>query len=200
MMQERPTLEQMNIPIKVLLSNPFIWEEVHSICLNQCVDDTFLTGAAVTFRQLSLLAKSRIPGETMDLIFEFLDTEDRRNPVYLEEVYPYLRQPAWSLMMSEISYFKVSAERSGDYIFSIHKIQKETDSASGKPYLILYPEDDRNFGRYSENEGERMAEKVKVMFDHEYQMQLFMKKIILNGTVDLEDRQSKTPLPAALHI
>lgn len=188
MMQERPTLEQKNIPIKVLLRTPFIRETVHSICRNQYVDDTFLAGAAVTFRQLSLLAKSRIPGETMDLIFEFLDKEDRRNPVFLEEVYPYLKQPAWSLKMSEISYYKVSAERSGKYSFSINKIQKGTDSASGKPYLILFPEDDRKIDHNSENEGKRMAE-VKIIFDHEYQMQLFVKKIILNGTVDLEDCQ-----------
>ena len=28
---------------------------------------------------------------------------------------------------------------------------------------------------------------MKVIFDHEYQMQKFMKEIILNGMVDLED-------------
>lgn len=32
-----------------------------------------------------------------------------------------------------------------------------------------------------------MAEERKVTFDHEYQMQEFMKEIILNGMVDLEN-------------
>ena len=32
-----------------------------------------------------------------------------------------------------------------------------------------------------------MAEERRVTFDHEYQMQEFMKEIILNGMVDLED-------------
>lgn len=32
-----------------------------------------------------------------------------------------------------------------------------------------------------------MGEERNVTFDHEYQMQEFMKEIILNGVVDLED-------------
>lgn len=88
--------------------------------------------------------------------------------------------------MSEISYMKVSLEKKGEYVFSIHKIQKEIDPVSGKPYLILFPEDSRKFNGCSEDR-ERMAEERNVTFDHEYQMQEFMKEIILNGVVDLED-------------
>ena len=68
----------------------------------------------------------------------------------------------------------------------VGKIQKEIDPVSGKPYLILFPEDSRKFNGCSEDR-ERMAEERNVTFDHEYQMQEFMKEIILNGVVDLED-------------
>ena len=186
-MQERPILERKNIPIASLLRTPSIRKEIHSICHNQCVDDTFLTSASVTFRQLSLLSsKTWIPSGTMELVFEFLASEDRSHPVFLEEEYAYLKEPAWCLNMSEISYMKVSLEKRGEYVFSIHKIQKEIDPVSGKPYLILFPEDSRRFNGCSEDR-ERMAEERNVTFDHEYQMQEFMKEIILNGMVDLED-------------
>ena len=45
-MQERPILERKNIPIASLLRTPSIRKEIHSICHNQCVDDTFLTSAS----------------------------------------------------------------------------------------------------------------------------------------------------------
>lgn len=57
---------------------------------------------------------------------------------------------------------------------------------SGKPYLILFPEDSGKTNGCSEGR-ERMGEERNVTFDHEYQMQEFMKEIILNGVVDLED-------------
>ena len=186
-MQECPILERKNIPIASLLRTPSIRKEIHSICQNQCVDDTFLTSASVTFRQLFLLSsKERIPGGTMELIFEFLASEDRSHPVFLEEEYAYLKEPAWCLNMSEISYMKVSLEKRGEYVFSIHKIQKEINPVSGKPYLILFPEDSGKANGCSEDR-ERMGEERNVTFDHEYQMQEFMKEIILNGVVDLED-------------
>ena len=71
-MRERPTLERMNIPIAALLKSPSVRDAVHSICRTQCVNDRFLAGAAVTFRQLSLLSSdTRIPGETLKLILNF---------------------------------------------------------------------------------------------------------------------------------
>ena len=72
--------------------------------------------------------------------------------------------------MSEISYMKVSLEKRGEYVFSIHKIKKEIDPVSGKPYLILFPEDSRKSNGCSEDR-ERMAEEMKVIFDHEYHLE-----------------------------
>ena len=69
----------------------------------------------------------------MELIFEFLASEDRSHPVFLEEEYAYLKEPAWCLNMSEISYMKVSLEKRGEYVFSIRKIQQEINPVSGKP-------------------------------------------------------------------
>lgn len=185
-MRERPTLERKNIPIAALLKSPPVQDAVHSICRTQCVDDRFLAGAAVTFRQLSLLSSdTRIPGETLKLIFEFLAEEDRKHPVFLEERYPYLKQSSWSLNMSEISYMKVSAERQGEYLFSIRAIQKEIDPVSEQPYLMLFPEYSGERSGCSNGEGERKEESIKVSFDDEYHMQEFMKNIILNGRAEL---------------
>lgn len=172
-------LERCNIPIPTLLETPAIRTEIHSICQRHHADDSFLAWTAVTFRQLALLSSgSRLLQAVLEEIAGFLAELDLKQPVYLEDAYPYLKSPAWSVSMSRVSYIKVSAEKDGNCLFTIRAIEREDGAEEGALYLKLIPEETG-----SRIEGEKP---VIVSFADECRLHQFMKKIILNGSADLE--------------
>lgn len=196
-MKKPPIIEHINIPIPILFKRSEIKTTIFSICKRYHADDSFLLYTTVTFRQLlELSAGERLPVDAKEAITEFLKEEDLKQPVYLEEMYTFLKRSEWSINMSEISYMKVSAHSHGKYLFSVSKIKKKTDTETGRKSLILIVEEP--YGSVKTEDCPKSYPAIQPVtpgceekfmsldFKEEAALQEFMKNIILNGTVNLD--------------
>lgn len=180
--QCREVIERCNLQLCRILATDYklrtsIWELLE----NEMISYEDLQRMIRTFRQLMIIDKGNgLTAWCCNKIMEIMEQRDQEEPIYLDEIYPYIKKPQWQISMNEISYFKVHVQNGLEWSFALSHMEKGENEKEEKIYIDLYPFDgSESFPREEEEHCYR------VYFEDEGKYQTFMKRILIDGFVDL---------------
>lgn len=182
---EPVTIEYRNLPMDRAFENEELRTAVDRILREIGLETGYLGKSGRTFEQLVVLGTDqKIPPKECRLIYEAMEIQDKKAPYLLTELYPYLKEAAWRLPMSDVSYMKVDVAYGVGKSFDVEEIRGERDAVSGESVLWFYPysyavTEDDSFGWSG---GRRV---LCVVPERDAVLQEIMKRILLRGTVDL---------------
>lgn len=139
--------------------------------------------------------KKDLHEEILAAVKESLEEADRIAPVYLEEQYPWLREPRWGLEMRDVSYYKVTAQFSAETFVNIRQVHCEQDTAGEGAILWLdFEAADGFYGERAQPMGSELQIKasfgsdgqaLKIVVRNREALQQVMKQLLLCGNLDL---------------
>lgn len=184
-MQE--VIERCNLPMQQLFDmDKRLKEEIEELLEGEPFNISELEQLSRTFRQMMLIDKGNgLSAVCCNAMMMCMEDRDREEPLYLADVYPYLKETNWELSMSEVSYFKVHVQNTLDWSFALERVKKGYDEKEKQTYLDLFP-----FGEDVTKEldnGIDWTEEehcYRVYFDDD-KWEKFMKQILLDGNADL---------------
>ena len=181
--QCREIIERCNLQLcQILQKDLKLKASIRELLEDELISVEQLERMIRTFRQLMIIDKGNgLTAWCCNAIMEIMERRDQEEPIYLDEVYPYLNERQWQIYMHEISYFKVHVQNNLEWSFTLEHIEKGYDQKEQKNYVDLFPYDGEGFF-----EEEQDYEKCyRVYFEEEKNYQVFMKQILLDGLADL---------------
>ena len=176
-------VERCNMPLRQLLERDGkLRDEIEVILSEEPMNVWNLSALSRTFCQMMLLDKGNgVSAISCNAIMECMEERDQEDPIYMEDVYPYLKQNYWEIHMNEVSYYKVHVQNTNEWSISLDRIEKGYDDSERKDYLDLFP-----FKECEDVEDWEIEEQCyRVYFDAEDKYKLFIKDILLDGEADL---------------
>lgn len=162
----RVIIERCNMEMKKVFIKENLKIQVNSILNTYKLSIDKLINSKRTFMQLYKLSNNiNIPEECYNKIISIMEEFDIKEPIYLEEVYPYLKEDKWEIKASDISYFKVTVAFNEEEIYNL----KEIKNNNNKLTLIT-------------NEGNLVTS-----FEDKGATQSFMKEIVLYGNANINN-------------
>lgn len=183
--QEQEMIERCNLPMRQLFERDGeLRDRVEVLLEGEPLTVWNLAVLSRTFRQMVLLDKGNgLSAQCCNAIMDQMEERDKVDPIYMDEVYPYLKKESWELNMNEVSYYKVHVQNHVDWSFALERIEKGFDQKEKKEYLDLFPFEEE--GGVSLDEWEKEDKCYRVYFEKNGQYQQFMKQILLDGCADL---------------
>lgn len=183
--QEHEVIERCNLPMRQLFARDGeLRDRVELLLEGEPMTVWQLGVLSRTFRQMVFLDKANgLSALCCNAIMEQMEERDRTDPIYMDEVYPYLKKEYWELNMNEVSYFKVHVQNHVDWSFTLERIEKGFDQKEKKEYLDLYPFEEEE--AVALDEWEKADKCYRVYFERNGQYEQFMKQILLDGCADL---------------
>ena len=183
--QQHEVIERCNLPMRDLFSrDEVLRDKVEELLQGESFTIWQLATLARTFRQMVLLDQGNgLSAVCCNAIMEQMELRDAEEPIYLNEVYPYMKKDFWELHMNEVSYFKVHVQNETDWSIELDRIEKGYDQKEQKQYLDLFPFDEEVDTLL--DEWEECGRCYRVYFDEPTKCEKFVKDILLDGCADL---------------
>lgn len=163
---DKAIIERCNMEMKRIFINENLKIQVSNILSLYKLSMDKLINSKRTFMQLYKISNNmNIPEECYNKIISIMEDFDIKEPIYLEEVYPYLKEDKWEIKASDISYFKVTVTYNEKEIYNI----KEIKNNNNKLTLIT-------------DEGD-----LNISFIDKGATQNFMKEIVLYGNGNINN-------------
>ncbi len=204
------TIERKHMPLRQVLAQKEVAAELLRRDIKPDRPEILrLSRSGRTFSQYLCLSETGdLPDTLLAAVNESLEAADAASPVFLEEQYPWLKEPSWTVDMGDVSYYKVTAQLGAGQFVNIRRVRCEQEGVSPgrtagradsegmfQAVLWLYAEENVEFpgGKaLSRNGGLRFAASIcldggalKIVVNRREVLQLMVKELLLRGNLDL---------------